>query len=269
MKTSLAELREENRSTVEGLMNEMENIRKENRDIIQSIQFSSDRMDTIEGNMATTSADTASALKSAESAKNSVNALEKKILLLEAQQNKAAQEKLRNNLTITGISKSLDPVDAFWALTKAMDLTIEKTKVEAIELLNARPNTTKQGKQKYRTSTILVKFKQNATKVAMSKRKREMGAVFAEQVANLLPPQPKDASRNIGIFFRDHLTSYGMDLFAKAKEFQIQSGFKFLWTRDGDILMAQAEKSKVYPIRSPLDIDTLKAKFNEPQKTSA
>lgn len=266
VRETLAELREENRHTVQGLKAEMVNIRNENRDILEAIQFSSNRMDSIEVNMATVTSKASNAIAAAEKAEKKTDEMETKIKRLEAQQNKLAQEKFRNNITITGISKSFDPSDAFWALVKAMDVKIERDDVERIELLNAKPRTSKPEQEKYRSSTILVQFKHNKSKVTMIKRKRELGAVFAQQVAALLPPQASGSNlKNSEIFFRDHLTSFGMTLFAQAKELQKSINFKFLWTRDGEILMAQAEKTKVFPIRSSLDIDMLKAKFNVTQ----
>lgn len=106
-----------------------------------------------------------------------------------------------------------------------------------------------------------MKFKTTAPKLALIRRKRELGAVFNGQVANLLPPQRESGRKNTAIFFRDHLTSYGMRLFAEAKEIQITAGLKYLWTKYGDILISEDEKKRPVRILNRLDILKLQAKY--------
>lgn len=65
---------------------------------------------------------TSSNATSARKTVSHIAVLEEKLMIMEGQQKKTAQRALANNLTITGLSKSLNHQDAFWALAKAMDV---------------------------------------------------------------------------------------------------------------------------------------------------
>lgn len=188
-------------------------------------------------------------------------ALRSRIAHLEGNHNKLIQEKLVNNLIITGISKRLEPSVAFWKLVELLAVNISKQDVIQIELLRAKTTTAK--RLRFATSTILVKFATFAPKLLLIKRKREIGVAFSQQLGELLPDQSTSSSNSV-IYFRDHLSSFGHRLFNRAKQAKAIVGFKFVWTRNTEILMCKDKEAKVFHILNDADLDNLIAAHKVP-----
>lgn len=192
----------------------------------------------------------------------------RRLINLEGDHNRLLQEKLLNNLIITGISKTLDPTAAFWKLVQLLAVNIAKEDVRDIQLLRAKVSRDSSKSQRFATSTILVKFASSAPKILLVKKKREIGVAFSNQIAELLPQQSA-VSKHTAIFFRDHLSSFSLNLYNKAKEAKSTIGFKFVWTKNAEVLMCQDKGSKVFKIRNEIDLETLLAGHKDPLNPSS
>lgn len=120
--------------------------------------------------------------------------------------------------------KGTNYIGDFWNLTTNIDAKIEKSDVMSIELMHSSNDKKKnKGGSSSRTNTVLVRFNNHHAKVELIKKKSKAGSVIQEQIAT-----NKNAQQNVrAIYFRDHLTSYGLDLFAKCKSIQKQAKLKY------------------------------------------
>lgn len=59
-------------------------------------------------------------------------------------------------------------------------------------------------------------------------------------------------------YVNDHLTKFRRILWGKSKTVAREKGFKFVWTKDADILVRKNEHTKVYRIKNEKDLENLK-----------
>lgn len=131
---------------------------------------------------------------------------------VEGEINKIKHENLINNVVITNLPKSDNYVNDFWTMTTKMEAKIEKANVSSIELMHPSIRN-KKNNTVLRSHTLLVKFRNYNAKVELIKKKAKAGAVFTEQFTT----NKNNQQRVQAVYFRDHLTNYGLDLFAKCK----------------------------------------------------
>lgn len=162
-----------------------------------------------------------------------------------------------NNVVITNMPKAADYVGDFWKLVAKMDAKVEKNDVSSIEVV---PKNTKSTSQKKlpNSQTILVKFSNYNAKGEMIKKKTKVGAILMEQITS----KTNERQRAQSIYFRDHLTKFGLDLFSRCKTIQRQANLKFCWTKDGQMYLRKDESSKVIRVSSAKDISKLSNQFN-------
>lgn len=192
---------------------------------------------------------------------------------LEAGLNKQAQSDLKNNLVITGLSKTAQPADTFWKLVELMRADIVREDVESVVLLKRHdaageqnnrhqahnqqaPGQQESRQQTFVSDTILVRFRSNEAKGKLIRAKQALGIVFAEQVKGLVA-RSRDPQRPRVIFFRDHLTDDTMKLYELARASKERAQYKFLWTKNGQILMRKAEGSPVVRVNTAVDLEKL------------
>lgn len=198
------------------------------------------------------------------------------IAKLEAGLNKQAQSDLANNLVITGLAKTAQPVDTFWKMVELMRADIMREEVGSVVLLKRHdavgdqnndmqtPHQQSTGQQAARqqasqafvSDTILVRFRNNEAKGKLIKAKQALGIVFAEQVKGLVA-RARDPQRPRVIFFRDHLTNETMKLYELARASKERANYKFLWTKNGQIYMRKAEGNPVVRVNTAVDLEKL------------
>lgn len=181
---------------------------------------------------------------------------------MEGESNTLNQNKLANNLIITGIDKRDDPDNSFWKLVSVLGANISKDDVSAIILLkskrgNAKDNLRSPG---FVLNTLLVKFCSGKPKSELIEKKKALGVLFSEQLHNTGAAAKSithlDKTKQ-AIYFRDHLTTFSMSLFERAKQIQRRGEFKYLWTKASTILMCKASKLKTLRITSHNDLDEI------------
>lgn len=175
-----------------------------------------------------------------------------RIQKLESDQNKKEQTAFMNNLIITGLAKTDNPAATFWKLAQVIKAETKKDAVQSIQLVKAKLPTDSSKTPRFSSDTILVKFASKQDKIHFIDQKKKMGGAFAEQASSMAVQDSTKRPRII--FFRDHLTDYGMNLFAKANTLRHQLKYKFLWTKDGQILLRENERSRPIRISSEYDL---------------
>lgn len=246
------------------LRTEIAAVKEQNADIEKSIEFMSGKYDEIQKvvdlNVKDNEATKQEIVRMNKVASASTVRLEK----LEATVNRQEQAALRNNLVITGLSKTEKPMDTFWQLVSLMRVGLEKSEVASVDLLkkheSGRGNKgSATAKEAFVSDTILVRFNTNEAKGKLIKAKKDVGVAFADQVKILTAPSStaNRAAKPRVIFFRDHMTDYTMKLLEFAKNKQTEMKYKFLWSKNGQILMRATERSPVRRITTMSDLDNL------------
>lgn len=248
---------------LECLRTELTDVKKENTEIVRSINFLSDKYDEIANKVDNnTRKDEANKLE-LDSLSATAKQTDARLDKIEAGLNQQAQDSQKNNLVITGLTKSQNPLDTFWKLAELIKADVSKNEVISVELLKKYQPTTQQqnqaAKERFVADTILVRFKSNEAKGRFIQAKATLGVAFASQVKEVVAPSSngKNGSRPRAIYFRDHMTEFSMELFDKAKSKQTALKYRFLWTKNGRILMRQSENSKVHRISTIADLDKL------------
>lgn len=190
---------------------------------------------------------------------NIESAVAERVHKLEAALNKEQQQARNNNLIITGLIKTTNPETTFWKIVEALDCNdaIKPEAVECIEILKAKRPKIDGKSVRFLTDTMLVKFRDKNTKIHLVKKKKFLGVAFAEKIKDLAPKSRNGAVKPREIFFRDHLTEYGMRLFEKSREAKAALNYKYLWTIDGQIFMRKTEEATRIKISSCYDLDRL------------
>lgn len=244
---------------LEAFRMELADVKKENAEIVQSVSFMANQYDDIAPKVQQVITESANAKENVDLMKEQVALSMEKLVKLEASVNAQAQATLRNNLVITGLAKTSNPTETFWNLVKVTKAKVEENEVTSVELLKKFEAKRAPGpgskNNSYVADTILVRFKSNVAKGELIKAKRIMGATFNEQVNSLAVAGVRSAGdKPRTIFYRDHMTEYSMALFEQAKKKQAELNYKFVWMKNGQILMRQAESGTVHRINSANDL---------------
>lgn len=244
---------------------ELTEVKRENAEIVKSVEFMSEKYDEMQKGVEQCNQAVDDAKLDIGCLKTLSSESSARLDKLEAELNLQAQAAVRNNLVITGLSKTEKPADTFWQLVSSMKAKTVQSDVASVELLKKFEAKDQQATSKatangtFSSDTILVRFNSNEAKADLIKAKKELGVAFADQVQGLVA---RSTTHHPGakprvLFFRDHLTEFSMKLFEAAKNKQAQLGYRFLWTKNGQILMRQADRGNVHRIRSIGDLDKL------------
>lgn len=239
--------------------NELAAVKQSHTEILESISFMSNKYDEIipKVNQAVTTSNNAK--EAIESVQNQVASSTERLEKIEANVNRQAQAALRNHLVITGLVKSANATDSFWKLVAATNAKVNRADVSGVDLLKkkfeAKDNAGSK-KGAFIADTILVRFNSNGAKGEFIKAKKTMGAAFSNQVKDCAAFETRTKKPRT-IFYRDHLTDYSMVLFEQAKLKKEELKYKFVWTKDGQILMRKNESEPVHYINSAADLAKL------------
>lgn len=227
------------------IMRQNAGIVKDHEHITDAIAFFEAKYEDVKKELATVKNISGQTTKEASETGKVAEAHEFHLHRIEGEVNKFHQQKLINNLVITGFAKVDSPEATFWALIQQLKANVQRNDVSTIQILNAKPTSNRRA---FKTFTLLVSFANHNAKVELIKKKREAGVVFTD---------PEGTQRRRQIYIRDHLTKYGIFLFEKAQEFKNEFQFKFLWSRDGRILLCNTPNEKTFEINSLNDLQVL------------
>lgn len=218
---------------------------KEHEHLTNAMAFFEAKYEDIRNELATIKSTSGTASKAVSETGKASAAHEFHLHRIEGEVNKVQQQNLINNLVITGFAKVDSPGATFWALIHQLKANVQRSDVSSIQILNAKPSS--KGRS-FKSYTLLVSFANHSAKVEVIRKKREAGVVFTER---------DGPTRRRQIYIRDHLTKYGTFLFGRAQEFKNEFQFKYLWSRDGRILLCNAPSEKTYEITSLNDLQAL------------
>lgn len=180
----------------------------------------------------------------------------KLITEMDAQLDCLKQKELENNIVITNLPNNIDPNDTLSKILKALDSNIKMCDIRDIKMLskNNFTNNSQTTRIINRNAVMLVTFKNISDKVEFMERKKNKKTIFTHEIGLNTPSDQQ-------IFFRDHLTRNKMKLFDDARKIKEKFKLKYLWIKDTSILIRKNDNSKVYNIKSSLDIKIIEQIF--------
>lgn len=167
--------------------------------------------------------------------------LKDRVALLEKRLDDSEQVSRSNILEIQGIPPvpNENVLEIIKKVGSALDVQIGDEMVDTCYRVRKKDLTSKQ------TATIVVKFVRKAIKDEVM-RMRRVKRTFSTRHLGLADDTP--------VYINESLSSGRRRLFAKARELKKSRGFKYLWIRDGKILMRKKENDPVIHINSVDDI---------------
>lgn len=103
---------------------------------------------------------------------------------------------------------------------------------------------------------VLVRVRQESTRQHMISAARDITITAKDLLPNLSGPPATEK-----IYVREALTHYLKNLLWQAKQ-ELKGAFKFIWVREGKVLVRKNENAKVYKLRSKNDIQNLLSNSN-------
>lgn len=161
------------------------------------------------------------------------------------------------NLKILGVPAKANETET---AQETMDLCVKLFKEMNVEItvsdIDIAHRTPSRKKNNY-PDPIICKFTRRIVKEAVLKQRTSVNDV---DLAKLGLTQSKDLEHRILIL--EHLTPYQQELFANAKSFKQQYGFKFCWIKNQTILLREHEDSNVLRINCLQDLQNLRGDFS-------
>ncbi|KOB74531.1 Uncharacterized protein OBRU01_09055 [Operophtera brumata] len=225
------------------ISSEMEkSIKKELKETNQCLQFLSDKVDDYLEIMETFKEKIHVLENKNSELINKNKHLEIKVGALEQRMNEIQQSQLVKLVEIVGIPvsacESLDVIAK--NLAKKLDMKVED--VKTIKRLPA-----KQGKP----DTIQLTMREEVTKSRWISAARSMNLVAADVAPNVEASRSRDK-----LFIRQALTQHLKNVLWKAKQ-ALKDTHKFVWCKEGKVLVRKTDQSKIIVLRSETDITNL------------
>lgn len=180
--------------------------------------------------------------------KNSIKTteFETKVIELESELNDIKQEKLANQIVISGIPKK--PNENLLELTINVGKKLE-VNLKEDEIISARRMEKSNVEANKYIAPILITFRNNNLKAELLKNQKTMGKVTTDQ----LEMEPKGKL----IYLNEYVTDHTLRLFAKTKKAALVKNYKYVWIQNARVLVRKIDRGKITKISSDLDLDQL------------
>jgi len=171
--------------------------------------------------------------------------LEYKVSILEATVNKFERDKFKNDVLIFGLPGDVEnPKELTLKLIDKLNANINSNEILNVKLLKKKTNK----------NTMLVEFRSHESKKMLMTSKKHYKQLFAKNLG-------LKTENNNEIYIRNHLTNFQTHLYFQTKHFKNTHNFRFLWTKDGRILLRENEGSKVFEITCEQDLKNISNTF--------
>lgn len=172
--------------------------------------------------------------------------LESKVIELESELNDIKQEKLANQIVISGIPKVPNEklADVLVKIGGKLEVNIKDE-----EIISARRMEKSNSESNNYTAPILVTFRNVQLKTELLQKQKMLGKLVTDQVD--LEPKGKM------IYINEFVTEHTLRLFAKTKKLAVEKNYKYVWIQNARVLMRKIEKGKIIKISSDLDLDQI------------
>lgn len=218
----------------------LKNLRQRLESMEKSLQFISSCQDDLKLELRTLNKENISIKEKLHKLEGITYEQEKRINNLEILADIINQEKLKNNIIITGLPSNLEnKVSVVEQIAKKLNVEIPANDIDQ----NISEIKNKNNKD---TSSYVVRCKSHLTKQNLLTKSKK-ARIFTDDL-NL------SNGSNKQVFMMHHLTALQSKLYYEAKLIKIKYNFKYLWISNGKIMLRKEEGSKFFQIVSLQDI---------------
>lgn len=218
-------------------------IKREMKEITQSLQFHSEKMDEVLENIEAFKETIQELKRKNNDLQNKNTNLETRVRALEQQYQATEQQKLKNLVEIANIPYLENEDIASMVNTVAMKLQVPNNEIVFAERLPGK---------KERPGSVQVQLKDEKTQLKWLTAAKNKNI----HISDVTPGVPT-TSASEKIFIRESLTSYNKTLLWNAKQ-ELKNTYKFIWCKKGIIRVRKDEKDTIHTLRSLEDINKLK-----------
>ncbi|XP_046677264.1 uncharacterized protein LOC124365334 [Homalodisca vitripennis] len=126
---------------------------------------------------------------------------------------------------------------------KALDVNITDSMIDACHRIGKKTSERNQARG------IVVKFVRRTDKEELMKKRREKKRDFSTRHLGL--------TMDIPVYLNESLSPARRRLLAQARQLRKERGYKYIWLRNGNILLRKEEKAPVVEIRTQADLNGL------------
>lgn len=172
--------------------------------------------------------------------------LESKVIELESELNDIKQEKLANQIVISGIPKI--PNEKLAEVLVKIGGKLE-VNIKEDEIISARRMEKSATESINYTAPILVTLRNVQLKTELLQKQKTLGKLITDQIQ--LEPKGKM------IYINEFVTEHTLRLFAKTKKAALEKNYKYVWIQNARVLIRKIERGKIIKISSDLDLDQI------------
>lgn len=221
------------------IKNDITEIKKQQRDLVESVNYCCNKVDDFELKLAETSKQ----LKDMESLKDEVQYLKAKNSQLEKELNNTQQYNRINNLEISGIpeTKNEPILDLLLRVGNALSVKISPDDIDIAHRVGSVSDTAS-------VRNIVVKLKSRL------KKNEILGAYRRHRAINA---QDLGFAANNRLYISDHLCPSNKLLYKKVRDECKKQNYKYYWVRDCKIFVKKTDNSRPILVESEQDISKL------------
>lgn len=234
--------------TLEDVMETLKSIQEDQRktvaDFNKSYEVLYERIEESTSKLQVTMEKIEGYVKEVDSLKSDNVALKMKVLSLESRLEDMENYSRRNCIEIQGVPEERDEdvLDVIKKVGNALDTNITEDMVDACHRLGRRTDEKK-------PRGIIVKFVRRMDKEQLMKKRQQRKRDFSTRHLGL----PSDTP----VYLNDSLSPARRRLLGLVRQKRKDNGFKYLWLRNGSILLRKEEGAPVVEIRNQADLDRL------------
>lgn len=178
--------------------------------------------------------------------------LNKRLQSIEFEFYNQQQQQLSNFITIHGIPKQQkeDTKDLVVKTIKILD-----SNLDSVNVISCRRMLNKSAQDI--APIIVAEVDDIQTKTRIKSNYKTNGPIILSQIMNT--PHCKQQK----IFINDYLSNYHKNILNLAKKLKQTYGFKFVWTKNGNVYLRYTEQSPVIQIKTEDDIADVDSKFKK------
>lgn len=161
--------------------------------------------------------------------------------------NNREQEYLCNDIEITGLSETNNEnlMHLVCLAAQKIGVTIEERDISQVKRVGTRPVRDDNGRVRSRIVAVRLTrqgLRNELLRAARIRRKADSSGLDID-------PEPKR------FYINERLTSINRQLFGKARVMGRSKGWRYVWTRDGQVYARKSAESRIYQIKSDVDLE--------------
>lgn len=219
------------------------NIKRELTSMTSSIEFLTDKMEEFTECMDAYKNRIKELEKKNTTLANNNTHLETKVKSLEQRMQDMEQKQLSCTIEVAGI-----PFMDNENTTKLIQKVAEKMNLDNKTTRNIKRTGVRAGQG----GLLLVEFSEAGERELWLSKARDANVLLSD-----IQPDVADDQAKVRIFVREALTHYNKQLLWKTKQ-ELREAYKYIWYKDGKVLVRKSDKSKIITVRSDDDIKNLR-----------